>query len=285
MTIPPHVAFCGVYDYSSPAPTAQLNVWLTTLEHLAHVPPQDIIVHLIEGGDSRAIARALASRGIGFRTIERFGDGRYCNKIAQFDNDDLKCFDYVVFSDLDIAFTVGIDRWIGLGDIAAKPVDLPNPPLEMLNGLYEEAGFATRPDIVSCAPSPAATYANNCNGGLYIFRSQIIPEFGVAWKRWALWLLERPELVGAYVGNVDQISFGLAAWALQMHVVSLQLEANMPTHLDISDYPPDVSPPFVLHYHHNLAPDGTLNPVGIGPIDERIRIVNQTLRAAPRIVG
>jgi len=280
----PNVGFCSVYD-SSPGFGVQLNIWLVTLEERARVPRANIVVHLLEDDDTADIARALDSRGIGHRTISRFGDGKYCNKIAQCDNDDLTRFDYVVFCDLDVAFADGIERWIGIGDVAAKPVDLPNPPVETLNRIYEAAGFATRPDVVSCIPSPSPTYANNCNGGLYILRARVVPELGAAWKKWARWLLERPEMLGTHAGHVDQIAFGLATWALGTGVVPLPLEANTPTHLDATSYPSDVRPPLVLHYHHNIGRDGTLNPVGVAPIDERIGIVNATLQVARPVVA
>jgi hypothetical protein len=277
----PRVAFACAYD-PSPRYATQLRILLATLESFARIPHADIVVHLVDEGQDRAVRRALAARDIDFRTIPRFGDGRYCNKISQLDNPDLRAYDYVALCDLDLAFAAPIGRWIGAGDIAAKPVDLPNPPLERLTALYAAAGFSARPDVVACTNSPDPTYANNCNGGLYLIRAAMLPELGTAWKRWAHWVLDRPAAVAGFEMHADQLAFGLAAFALGARVTPLPLHANMPTHLPLDTYPLELQAPAVLHHHGRLATDATLEPLGIAVVDERIAAVNRLLRQTPQ---
>jgi hypothetical protein len=271
------IVYSCVYE---PAPkyAVQLRIWLATIVELAGVARSDVVVHLVEGADVDGTAAFLDAEGIRHRTIARFGDGTYCNKLGQVDDPTFAAYDYVALCDLDLAFRRGLEAWAGDGDIAAKPVDYPNPPLEVLDRLYAAAGLAGRPDVVACTHAAgSATYANNCNGGVYILRAGIVSNLGRAWKKWALWALERGDLIGAHIGHVDQISFGLAAWDLGLAVRALPVEANMPTHAPPEHYPAGMGPPAVLHYHDRLATDDTLMPVGIEVIDECIRSVNEVL--------
>jgi hypothetical protein len=48
-----------------------------------------------------------------------------------------------------------------------KVVDLDNPPLDLLDGIFEQAGFENRPPVVQVDSSDSMTYLGNCNGGLY----------------------------------------------------------------------------------------------------------------------
>lgn len=271
------IAYSCVYE-PSPKYAVQLRIWLATLLGLAGVARSNVVVHLVEGAEIDDAIAFLRSHDIRYRTIPRFGDGTYCNKLGQLDDPAFAAYEHVALCDLDLAFCAGLEPWTGLGDIAAKPVDYPNPPLDVLDRLYAAAGLTGRPDVVACTHAAGAgTYANNCNGGVYVLRTAIVPALGRAWKKWALWALERADQIGAHVHHVDQISFGLAAWDLGLAVRALPVEANMPTHAPPDHYPAGIGPPAVLHYHDRLTPDDTLTTVGIDVIDERIRIVNDVL--------
>jgi hypothetical protein len=259
----------------------QLHVWITTLLALGGARAGDLLVHVVDGEGAGAVRDRLAARGIASAAVPRFGDGRYCNKLSQLGPALRERGGRLALCDTDLAFSGSIARWTGRGRAAAKPVDLPNPPLAMLAELYRRAGFTRLPEQIACTHAGEPTFANNCNGGLYLLEAELLEELAPRWTRWALWTLEQQPLLGAYVSHADQISFGLAIWELGEPLVRLDPAVNFPTHLPLERYGAGGEPPVVLHYHDRLGPDGMLLPLGIPAVDERVRLVNEVLAAHP----
>ncbi len=172
--------------------------------------------------------------------------------------------------------------WLGdaplpLGDpIAAKIVDMTNPPEPVLDRIFQEAALGD-PDWFEVGfpdgPERSRTDRNNCNGGLYILDGSVIARLSPAWCRWARWCLDRPELLGAYANHADQISLALALRELGVSVEHLPVEWNYPTHLS-PDLLPDVKP-HNLHYHRNLSPHCKLTLTGVKEPDRAIEALNQ----------
>lgn len=72
--------------------------------------------------------------------LERFGDGRWCNKLAQLPNLLSEPFDVAVLLDTDTIAVADLRSFL-LGDaVLGKVVDFPNPPLAVLKELYRMAG-------------------------------------------------------------------------------------------------------------------------------------------------
>ncbi|MDB5092031.1 MAG: hypothetical protein JWO85_132 [Candidatus Eremiobacteraeota bacterium] len=257
----------------------QVAIWITTLLELGGARRSDLLVHVVEGEYCREIVEYLSRRGVAFVPVQRFGDGPYCNKLRQLRSAALRASRYAVLCDSDLAFCAPIDGWIGVARAAAKPVDLPNPPLEVLEQVYRRAGFARFPATTQCSHAAGSTYANNCNGGLYVLRTDFLDELAPVWEKWALWVLEQRSLLGDQMPHADQISFGLATWELGEAVFPLPAIANYPTHLPLDRYDPATDPPAVLHYHDRVGPDGLLLALGVPSVDDRIRLVNETLSA------
>jgi hypothetical protein len=264
---------------SDPKSLNQVATWITTLLELGGARRSDLLVHVVEGEHSRDIVEYVWGRGVAVVPVERFGDGPYCNKLRQLRSAALRAGRYAVLCDGALAFCAPIDDWIGVARAAAKPVDLPNPPVAVLERVYRQAGFTRFPAITSCSHGVGRTYANNCNGGLYVLRTDLLDELTPSWEKWALWVLEQRSLLGDQVSHADQISFGLAMWELGETVFPLPAIANYPTHLPVDRYDPATDPPAVLHYHDRVGGDGLLLPLGVPHVDDRIRLVNETLSA------
>ncbi|HEX3463976.1 MAG TPA: class I SAM-dependent methyltransferase [Candidatus Elarobacter sp.] len=264
-----------------PAFVHQLAIWAATLTGLAAVRRDAIVVHVLDGEYRREAVELLDERGIAHRPLARFGDGRYCNKIAQLRDPALRAARYVALCDTDLAFCGPLEPYAA-GGIAAKPVDLPNPPLALLTDLYRRAGFVRLPPVTRCTHDDAPTFANNCNGGVYLVRSDLLEALAPRWERWALWTLERAALLGEHAKHADQIAFGLATWDLGEPVVPLPPEANFPLHLPLERYRRPAAAPVVMHYHDRIGADGFVLPLGIPPADERVRKVNEFLRGEQR---
>jgi hypothetical protein len=260
----------------------QLAIWVTTLIELGGVPVTDLFVHVLDGEHGTDVVDLLSERGIAFAPMPRFGDGRFCNKVRQLRTAALRERPYVALCDTDLAFAGNLDRWVGLARAAGKPVDGPNPPVEMLEALYRRAGFNRFPERTRCAHADAPTYANNFNGGVYLLRSDLLDELSPLWEKWALWSLEQHSVLGSQVAHADQISFGLAMWELGEPVAQLPSAANFPLHLAEHRYEADPEPPVVLHYHKRVTAGGLLRPLGIPSVDDRVRLINETLTADRR---
>jgi len=259
----------------------QLSIWATTLIELAGVRADDLFVHVVGGDYAADVADYAAARGIPHAEVARFGDGRYCNKLRQLRSAPLRRYPFVALCDTDLAFCEALEPHRA-GRVAAKIVDLPNPPLELLEGLYRRAGFSNFPELARCTNADAWTFANNCNGGLYQIDAEFLRELAPRWEKWALWVLEQRELQGAYAVHADQLGFGLAMWELGENVAPLPTAKNFPTHLPPDSYAADGTAPAILHYHDRLAPDGMLLPLGVPRADERVRLVNDVLSAERR---
>jgi hypothetical protein len=255
----------------------QLRIWVTTLLELGGAQETDLFIHILSGEHGQEVIDFVSERDIAFASIPSFGDGRCCNKIVQLRTPELRQRRYVVLCEADLAFCGPIDRWVGLGRAAAKPVDHANPPLELLEELYRRAGFRHFPEQARCSHSNGSTYANNCNRGLYILSTDLIADLSPRWEKWALWTLEQESLLGPYLTHADQISFGLAMWDIGEPVRALPAAANFPTHLPLEQYDTDCDTPSVLHYHDRVALNGLLLPLGFPRVDDQIRLVNGKL--------
>jgi hypothetical protein len=160
----------------------QVAIWITTLLELGGAQRSDLLVHVVEGEQYRDIVEYLSERAVAFAPVERFGDGRYCNKLRQLRSAELRASRYAALCESDLAFCAPIDDWIGVARAAAKPVDLPNPPLALLEQVYRRAGFARFPDMTRCSHAVGWTYANNCNRGLYVLETDLFDELAPSWE-------------------------------------------------------------------------------------------------------
>lgn len=250
----------------------ETRVFLTTLLHTG-VRPDRIVAHCTPNASPEAIGLA-ASRGVRISPIDRFLDGRYCNKLLQLDKLLETPASSYVLCDTDLAFAGSLDPLLPARNIRAKPVDFPNPPLEILERIRSAAGITTSPRLVPVTCAAASTWSVNCNGGLYVIPAAHAAEIGQQWKHFAVHIGDPPTILGNFRHHLDQVSFALAMLALRLDVETLPVEFNFPLHVAPHGTQFLFDEPRVLHYHRLLREDLTLPLTGDSTVDHAIARVN-----------
>jgi 2-polyprenyl-3-methyl-5-hydroxy-6-metoxy-1,4-benzoquinol methylase len=237
-------------------PKFHYQSWLLvhSLIEMANVSPQNIWIHYIVGVDVTFLEK-LRSLGVQLKEIDSFGDGKYCNKIAQLSNESLKEADLVILMDTDMIVTQQISGEINFNCVSGKIVDYPNPEISVLNKIFSEAGIEEQLAPIKTDFSEDLTYAGNYNGGLYVIPKIYLGEIYTSWKKWALWLLETRFLHDVDKGiHVDQVSFCMTVHEKKIPIEHLHKKYNFPTHID---YFKDIEPA-IIHYHWELDATGLL---------------------------
>ncbi len=279
-----NIVFSCVVD-DKPKFKKQCNIWVDSLIYLAQVSPNNIYIHLIE--PDCIIERFLKSRGVNVIHIKRWGDEKYCNKLAQFNTPSLQEADYVFLCDSDLAFCYDITKHLQNYSkfIVAKPVDMPNPPLDKLAWILLRYGI-THPKTVDTLSSQQS-FIGNCNGGLYGVPKSNFVALGNLWKKFAKTLLADTavlEKLGNFSIHIDQISFCLAIHHGGFLFKAIDSRYNCPTHLlhSIEKLETDLkgNSPFVLHFHDQLTTEGLLKETGSVLIDNSIKKINKLIKTA-----
>ncbi len=220
----------------------------------------------------------LESKGIILNRIDPFLDGKYCNKIAQLDYLICQDADFYVLCDTDLAFLQTIENEFDPDFIRAKPVDLPNPPLGMLEELRQHFALGGTGRIVQTTCADEETWSVNCNGGLYIIPRRFLSTLANSWKHFARSLFDSPARLGSWRTNIDQISFALAMIDIGQDVRELPVACNVPIHLAPQINLSDLQDIKVLHYHWMQDENGFITKTQILPIDQAIDFVNDVVR-------
>lgn len=199
--------------------------------------------------------------GCGIHQLHRFGDGRFCNKLAQWENLCGSDAEQFIFLDTDMICLENFGSWLPRQAVAGKVVDLDNPPLDLLDSIFEQVGFENRPPVVPVDSGDAMTYLGNCNGGLYSVSAQFAEQLFTAWKRHALNLIANIQSLreAGRENHVDQIAFCLAMHETKLPFCPLPSNVNYFVHFSGSHryYDPKL-PIALLHYHNQL-----LNVLGL----------------------
>ena len=254
--------------------------WFAALTRVARVVPADLAVCVVGGETSRAI-EYLRGEGVNIFNIERFDDrSPHCNKISAAltltVNDGV-----VVLTDADVVVLEDARRIrLPSSSMGLKTVDAPYPPLSVLSRIFDIAGLP-HPKVVPLYHVPTATsFATNGNGGVYIFQAKLLLELANAWAQWALWLLERRELLQSWRVHVDQVAMAMALSETATEVFPLDVRWNFPVHVPtwISENAPY---PAIIHYHDYVDRRGRIRQVGVSSIDQRIADVNEAIGSLP----
>lgn len=215
--------------------------------------------------------------GCQVRRFKRFGDGKYCNKIAQLDYEVFQAADSVVLLDADMLALRPFEEICQPGAISGKIVDFPNPDIKVLKRIYDMAGFSDHPRTCQVDCGSGITYETNLNGGLYAIPGFMIKELHNRWSAWAQFLLDRIHVLEAAgkQDHVDQVSFSMAAHELRLSINRLERIYNYPAHDSI----PNREYPATLHYHKCMSPDGFIVSTGDNSAE-----YNAAIREANKII-
>ncbi|RJQ68727.1 MAG: class I SAM-dependent methyltransferase [Desulfobacteraceae bacterium] len=276
------VLFSCVVD-SQPKFRWQCNIYINTLLKLAGVNPEDIYIHVIDPDPS--FLSHLTGFGVNIVSVQRWGEGKYCNKFVQFETDALCDAHFVFLCDCDLAFVDDI-RSLPLlypDRILAKTVDAENPPLPILEEIFDRYGLRKPPVVNTCV---GKSYETNCNGGFLGIPGSQFKKFGQIWGVYATKLLKDETILsklGKWSHHVDQISFCMALTEPNFTFQSIDTKYNTPTHQQ--NFLPQIiqqldgKQPSILHYHSNLNQVGLLAFVGIPNIDASVSKVNKVLKS------
>ena len=254
---------------------AQTRVFLTTLLATG-VDPSCVLAHFTPSASAKSLQ--LAKRfGIELRPLEPFLDRKYCNKLAQLPVLIERSADMFVLCDTDLAFVTGIESLFSQTHIRAKPVDLPNPPIEVLEKLRCPGYNQKAPRIVQTTCELQPTYSVNCNGGLYIIPSALAVRISTEWRIETRRLIRQGDLIGPWMDHADQVGFALAMLECGLDVEEIPIEFNFPMHLGARLKQLSFDEPKVLHYHWLLEADGGLAKTGHPVVDGAVAKVNRIL--------
>lgn len=213
--------------------------------------------------------------------IERFGDGKYCNKIAQLDNLLNDNYSRLVLLDTDMIAVSDVRPHICGRHLQAKVVDMSNPSIGALEEIARRAGMKRLPSRTETEARDGDTFLGNCNGGFYAIPRELCDTVAKEWRRWALWLLANIEPLAreGKEAHVDQV----AMW-LTIHMGKLPFRPASPSvnyfvHFGTETRKP-VASIALLHYHAN-----SINVQGlIEPPIELSRIEKDAVDNANRLI-
>jgi SAM-dependent methyltransferase len=252
--------------------------WFASLTRLAGVDPADLVIHAV--GPARTdVLEWLRARRVAIREIQPF-DTRspHCNKIAgALSLAAEKPQGLSVLTDSDVVMFEDPRQIQAPADkVGMTPVDMANPPLEILAAVFGAAGLPLpRRTAIRWQPGES-TAAGNGNGGLYLVPGALLPDVARAWAQWSRWLLARSELLAAWAMHVDQVAMAIALAAEGIETFELDVRWNMPIHVP-SIIPPDPPIPAAIHYHQRVDTAGRIASTGFAAIDRRIEDANAAL--------
>ncbi len=252
--------------------------WFTALTRVAGVPASELVIHVV-GRTDTDVLRHLGSSGVTVRSVKPFDErSPHCNKISgAISLAACRLTGLVVLTDADVAVCEDPRRHsLPRNSVALKPVDAPNPPLEVLRAVFAEARIRV-PPLVSLDFFPdQQTMAGNGNGGFVLVPAKQLPPLAEAWSHWAQWLLDRIELLGSSAVHVDQVALTLALAANRTRTGALELRWNTPTHMPAWLEGRRLTPA-VLHYHRAVEPTGLLSATHHDDVDRQIDVVNAAI--------
>ncbi len=269
----------AVYSFvvdSDPRFANQARVFLTTLLATG-VPSTDIVAHVTPnvGNEARTLIDSFGVRQVCLQPVL---DKAYCNKIAQYDALDETDADFIVLCDTDLAFLDNLRSLFDEETVRGKPVDMPNPPAEVLEQVRLALGIAAQPRLIPTDGEPfAQTYSTNCNGGLYIIPRRLFPRISRHILGVTRAISDRIDLLGKWSIHLDQVGFAMTMLQLGLDVRAIPPEYNFPMHLPKILRPAVGSPPKVLHYHWLADDRGSLKLIDDPVVDQAIKAVNRIL--------
>lgn len=241
------------------------QILIHTLHVLGHVPLENIFVHVTDRV-SQDIADGFRALGVRVIGVKPYLDRKYCNKLRQLDyfiSHDQLAYSGLFLLDVDLAITEPLSVPDN-NKIFGKIVDAPNPPLEVLEHIYAEAGISISPHSPTDW-SMGATLDTNFNGGFIYIPTAFWGAIDKAWKNWAEYLFTRPHLFSdpCQRTHIDQISFSMAVAQTQTPYGHLTSNMNYPCHKDITPFNYDKNSPVkALHFHNCLDQFGLIAPEG-----------------------
>lgn len=180
-----NVVFSCVVD-NAPKFRWQCTIFVNTLIYLAGVESKQIFVHVIE--PDLDLEAFLQEAEVNIVSAQRWGDGKYCNKLSQFDTHESSKADFVFLCDCNLAFAGDVHPLCSEypGPILGKTVDSANPPLNILEHIFKKYSIKL-PDVTDTFTGDS--FITNFNGGFLGIPGDKFSSFGKIWRYYANQLL------------------------------------------------------------------------------------------------
>jgi hypothetical protein len=225
----------------------------------------------------------FAAEGYSVRALDYFGDGKWCNKLAQLPNLLNDECHRVVLLDTDMIMVSDVRPFLQGDAVQAKIVDGPNPPLATLAEIFTQAGGCAPPTVPTDA-GDAATVIGNANGGFYAVPQHLAARFSAEWRKWAQFLLAHDDSLrqAGKTSHVDQVSAALAFNLGGIPFTPAPSNVNYFIHYQAARRYFDATRPIsIIHYHDStLSMDGTIAPAtDLSPMERSaIATANEQIR-------
>lgn len=257
-------------------------IFVNVLQKIANVSGDRIFVHLIK--NNIHFENFLRASRVNIKYIVPWGDKKYCNKLQQFETQELQTADYVFFCDADTAIIEDLSNLAKKypDKILGKIVDGPNPSIEKLKRIYD-LFHIKYPNISTDTLTSAETFELNLNGGLYGIPSKLIAEFGIKWKKIAAEMLNSSyvkNILADKINHIDQIAFSMTLKDMNLPYKLLGYSYNCPTHvtnIKLLDKKLN-SEVKVIHYHSNISNTGLLKNIENQYVKKAVEKINQVLK-------
>jgi hypothetical protein len=268
---------CVVDDH--PKYYLQGYYFVISLIEVARVDPGRIFIHVT--GGNKYFEHLMTNFGVNVITINKWGDNKYCNKLAQLDSPALKKAKYVFLCDADVCILEDIFNRVPSDVVSGKIVDFDNPELQQLECLYEHFNLES-PTLSYDTLDGKPTFIGNFNGGIYGIPKKHFNNLGSRWKYFADKLLKTEkvkEILNEKYIHIDQIAFCMAINSLKLGANCLSYELNCPTHIKNEELLKRKikNKPVVLHYHSKLTTTGMLDDINVPEVSLAIKEINKVI--------
>jgi hypothetical protein len=205
---------------------------------------------------------ALRDWDVELRVVQRVMPERATfNKLRMFELAAEHDFDTLVVSDCDIVILGDISRYTSPAALGVVPAIRHRHSAEDWERVYADFGIAVPAARVVSTVSGELGHPYY-NGGFLIARREMCEPVRDRWFTLGKEVFRRCEADSGYLGKPpgDQISLALTIADLGITVDQMPLNMNMSSRAPhfAPHYADDWGPPFVLHYHDHIGPDGFL---------------------------
>jgi len=235
---------------------------------------------------------ALEALGAEVRVVPRFlAANPFANKLQFFRDLAPDAADMILLCDCDTLIVADPTPHVR-GDVAqAKIADLPTVSHTSFARAFAHFGvrLPARTFVTDFRPTPTIPYFNS---GVVFLPGAAAARLVPVWRDVNRTLVDHPALLGDDLAHVNQASLALALALTGEPVVPLARALNFPVHLLDETPPPGFAEcdPVIVHYHDQVAADGSVLVPPYPAAAARVRAFNARLgaaraRPAPRAAG
>jgi hypothetical protein len=220
-----------------------------------------VVVSFVDAVELR-YEKGLAALGADVRVVARFDQRTPAsNKLRMLDLADTRDFDVLLAIDTDTIVVGDVSVYARDGTVAVKPENIDPYGPEVWRAIYADLDIdePTRSMVTTSTGELTYPYFNS---GVVFVPHGLCRALNDAWARRVFDVLDlyerRPDIVPAPERHwTNQLALALAVAGDAIDVTRLPVAANLSTTVQVHPlFAHEVTPPFVLHYHNEMGPEG-----------------------------